>query len=314
MNKTTKAITLGVGLAALSALLVVGLSKRGESQPAGTPSTITIGIYAPTVSFASSQDRNNYVNSLGAAISQRAGVKVRALSFTSFGQLKGAKLDYAIIDGQCYATGSNIGKLLANARVGDGTSRSWALYSSQGPKLESLQGKRIAYVKTGCSDNNFIDNAMFESEVSPKFFSGRVGKPDVLAAVAEVASRKGAQAVFAPAGSQKGLTKVFDAGSVPNPAFVEVNGKLPNSLTEKVAAAVKSYGGGGAIAGWSGANESPYKSLRSSMGRRVKRGLFADPSPVRVDVRDVLVPPKTLDDTDVTPVGRHFEAPPPRMD
>lgn len=313
MNKTSKTITVGIGLVALSALLVVGLSERGESQPA-SPDKLEIGIYAPTVAFSSSQDRSTYINSLGAAISQRAGVKVQAFSFTSFGQLKGKKLDFAVIDSQCYAVNARSGKLLANARVGGGTSRRWALYSSQGPKLESLQGKRIAYVKTGCSDDNFVDNAMLESEVSSRFFSGRVGKPDVLAAVAEVASRKGAQAVFAPEGSQKGLTKVFDAGSVPNPAFVQLNSKLSSSLVDKVAAAVKSYGGGGAIAGWSSADEGDYKSLRSSMGRRVKRGIFADPSPVRVDGKDVLIPPKSLDDTDVTPVGQHFEAPPPRMD
>lgn len=308
-----KTITIGAALAALSALLVIGLAKRGESQPAATPSTIKLGIYAPTVGFASSQARLQYVRSLGNAISQRAGVKVQTFGYTSLGQLTRARLDFAIIDGQCYASNRK-GKLLANARVGGGTTRPWALYSSQGPKLQSLQGKRLAFVKTGCRDSGFIDNAMLESEVNSKFFSGRVGKPDVQAAVAEVASRKGAQAVFAPRGSQKGLTKVFDTGSVPNPAFVQLNTKLPKSLSDKVAAAVKGYGGGGAIAGWASASDKSYRSLKGRMGKRVKRGLFATPSPVRVDAKDVLIPPRSLNDTATTPVGQHFEAPPPRLE
>jgi hypothetical protein len=58
---------------------------------------------------------------------------------------------------------------------------------------------------------------MLDSEVDPAFFAGRVGKPDITAAVAEVASYKGAAAVFAPVGSQKGLTKLFDTGSGAQP-------------------------------------------------------------------------------------------------
>jgi hypothetical protein len=308
-----KTITIGIGLAALSALLVVGLSRRGESQPAGSPSTITVGIYAPTVAFSSSQARLQYVQNLARAIGQNTGVKVNASSFTSMSQLRSKRVDFAIIDGQCYAA-SQKGKLLATAKVGGGTSQRWALYSSQGPRLQSLKGKRLAYVKTGCNDGGFIQNAMLESEVASNYFSGKVGKPDVPAAVAEVVSRKGAQAVFAPSGSQKGLTKVFDTGSVPNPAFVQLNSKLPSSLVSKVASSVRSFGGGGAIAGWDSPNSKLYRSLRSRMGRRVKRALFANPSPVRVDARDVLIRPKTLDDWDKTPIEQHFEAPPERLE
>jgi len=155
---------------------------------------------------------------------------------------------------------------------------------------------------------------MLESEVDPSFFSARVGKPDLTAAVAEVASYKGAQAVFAPVGTAKGLTKVFDTGQVPNPAFVQVNGKLPSGTVSKVESAVTSYGGSGAISGWSGANKGIYSGLSGRMGKVVKRGVFASPEPVRFDAKDVLIDPPTLDQTEVTGVKGQFDQPAPRME
>jgi hypothetical protein len=177
----------------------------------------------------------------------------------------------------------------------------------------ALKGKKLAYIKMGCRDDDFIRNAMLESEVDLGFFGGRVGKPDLSGTVAEVASRKGAEAVFAPVGSQKGLTKVFDTGSVPNPAFVQLNKKLPDSVVNKVRSAVTRYGGGGAISGWKSADVGNYRSLRGRMGRRVKDGVLAAPNPVGVDAKDVLLEPKTLDETELTAVKQHFQAPPERQ-
>jgi hypothetical protein len=228
------------------------------------------------------------------------------------GQLRRQKVDFAIIEAQCYATNMK-GKLLANAKVGGSDKRRWALYSSLGPSMQALRGKKLAYIKMGCKDTAFLENAMLESEVDLGFFGGRVGKPDLGGTVAEVAARKGAQAVFAPVGSQKGLTKVFDTGSVPNPAFVQLNTNLPAGISTKVRAAVTRYGGGGAISGWKGADAGAYKSLRGRMGKRVKRGIFASPSPVRVDAKDILVDPKTLSETEQTGIRQHFQAPPKRQ-
>jgi hypothetical protein len=180
--------------------------------------------------------------------------------------------------------------------------------------MKSLDGKKLAYVQTGCNDNGFIDNAMLESEVGSGFFSARVGKPDLTAAVAEVASYKGAQAVFAPVGSQKGLPKLFDTGAVPNPAFVQVNGKVPSATVSSVGTAVTRFGGGGAISGWSSPSRGAYQGLAGRMGKVVKRGIFASPEPVRFDVKDVLIEPSSLDDTATTGVRQHFERPPARME
>jgi hypothetical protein len=295
-------------LAAAAGALAV---KSGTTQPA--PSKLVVGIYAPSVEFGTSQQRLEYVQGLAKAIEAQTGVKTEAKSFASFSALKGAGVDFAIVDAQCYAT--NLGwNLLANAQIGGNAGRGWALYASGGGNMQALKGKKLAYVQTGCNDNGFIDNAMLESEVDAGFFASRVGKPDLTAAVAEVASYKGAQAVFAPSGSQKGLEKLFDTGSVPNPAFVQLNSKVPAATVSGVGRAVTGFGGGGAISGWSAPSKGAYQGLAGRMGKVVKRGVFALPEPVRFEVKDVLVEPATLSEPASPEVRQHFEQPPARME
>jgi hypothetical protein len=292
---------------------VVVATRTSSSQSA--PASLTVGIYAPTVEFGTAQQRLQYVQALAKAIESKTGVKTKADSYASLSQLKKANVDFAIIDGQCYATNGGW-KLLADANIDGGTTRTWALYSSVGKDMQGLRGKKLAYVQTGCSDDNFIDNAMLESEVDSAFFSKRVGKSDLTAAVAEVASYKGAQAVFAPSSASKGLTKVFDTTSVPNPAFVQVNTKLAASVVKQVESAVTGYGGGGAIDSWSSGSKGIYSSLDGKMGKSVKKGVLAAPEPVRFDAKDVLEEPKTLgvEDAAKTSVDQHFEKPAERME
>lgn len=294
-------------VAAAAALAVRG----GDAQPA--PTKLVVGIYAPTVEFSTSAARLQYAQGLAKAIAAQTGIETEARSFAAFGQLKSAGVDFAVVEGQCYA-GSLGWPLLATAEIGGGTSRAWALFSGAGGSMQELKGTKLAYVQTGCNDGGFIDNAMLDSEVDAAFFSARVGKPDLLGAVAEVASYHSAQAVFAPVGSQKGLTKVFDTGPVPNPAFVQLNSKVPAEVVVKVSAAVTGYGGGGAITGWAGPNRGLYQGLAGRLGRVVKAGVFANPDPVRFDATDVLIEPATLDRTATTGVRQHFERPPERME
>lgn len=292
-----------LGLAVAGVVLATG---PGESQPAG-PDKLTVGIYAPTVEFGTAQARLTYVQGLAKAIEQSSGVKTEAQAFASLGALRKANVDFAIIDGICYST--NLGwPLLANAEVGGGTTRAWALFSSLGADTNALRGKKLAFVQLGCNDSAFVDNAMLESEAD-SFFASRVGKPDLTAAVAEVASYKGAQAVFAPVGSQKGLNKVFDTGAVPNPAFVSIAGKLPAATIEKVAAAVIGFGGSGAIAGWSKPSREIYTALAGRMGKTSKLGILANPDPVRIDAKDALIEPTTLKETALIEVRHHFVRP-----
>lgn len=283
------------------------LAGRADAQPR----RLTLGIYAPTVEFGAATARLAYVKSLAAAIEQATGMPVEAQSYANLGALTRASVDFAIVDGPCYAT--NLGwKLLANANVGGGTSRAWALFAAAPGDLASVRGKKLAYV-AGCSDAAFVDHAMLESEVDAGFFGARVAKQDLTGAIAEVASYRTAQAVFAPIAAAKGLSKIFDTGAVPNPAFVVV-GKPPAPLVDKVAAAVLSYGGGGAIAGWSKPDRTIYTAFAGRLQRLTKAGIFAVPEPVRIDARDVLVEPASLREAATLDARRSWVRTSGRMD
>jgi hypothetical protein len=271
---------------------------------AAQPARLRLGIYAPAVEFGSANARLAYAQAIAKAIEQSTGLPVEAQSYASLATLRKEGVDLAIVDGQCLAT--NLGlRLLATAVIGGGTSRMWALYASV-PDLQSLRGKKLALAATGCNDAGFIDNAMLDSEVDPSFFAARIGKADLLAAIAEVAASRTAQAVFAPVGVAKGLTKLFDTSPVPNPGFVDLSGKLPAALVEKVTAAVVGYGGAGAISGWARASREPYAALAGRLGRVVKVGVLAAPEPVRFDARDLLVEPATIREPALVGLRRHF--------
>lgn len=285
--------------------VLCSLGGVAAAQPA---EKITIGIYAPTVEFGAAQARLAYVQGLAKAIEQATGIKTEAQSYANVTALKKDAVDFAIIDGVCYAT--NLGwKLLATASIGGGPTRPWALYSSAGETMQALKGKKLAVIATGCNDAGFVDNAMLESEVDPAFFGARTGRSDLTAAIADVASYKTAQAVFAPAGTAKGLTKVFDTGQVPNPAFVEISGKVPASIIERVATSVIGYGGAGAISGWTKPSREIYTALAARMGKVVKAGVLATADPVRIDAKDALIDPATLRDTAVVEVRHLFVRP-----
>lgn len=288
-----------------AAVLGASLAGISSAHAQAAPAKITVGIYTPTVEFQTAAARLAYAQSLAKAIETNTGIKTEAQSYASMAALKKDAPDYAIVDGPCYAT--HLGwQLLANANIGGATTRQWALFSSVGEAMGALKGKKLAFIQMGCNDNGFVDNAMLESEVDSTFFGARDPSRDLTAAIASVTSYKTAQAVFAPVGSAKGLNKVFDTGSVPNPAFVEVNSKLPNEVTQKVAAAVVGYGGSGAINKWERPSRDVYAGFASRLSPVKKAGLFAQPEPVRIDAKDVLIDPPTIRDSAYVAVRHHF--------
>jgi len=289
----------------IGAALSIG-APVADAQPA--PNKLTIGLYAPSIEFPSTQARLSYLQGLAKTVEQATGIKTEAQSYNSLGAMTGDNVDFAIMDGQCYAVNGS-GRLLATALIGGATVRPWALFATGNETMQSLRGKKLAFVQTGCNDGGFIDNAMLESEVDDGFFGARVGKGDVSAAVAEVASYKTAQAVFAPIGSEKGLHKIFDTGNVPNPAFVALGSKVPAAVIDKVAAAVGSAGGGGTLAGWMKGAREPYQALAGRMGRIAKAAQLATPEPVRLDAKDVLIDPPTLNEPALIPLRRRLVRP-----
>jgi hypothetical protein len=272
----------------LALATVLGLSASAAAQPA----KLTIGIYAPTVEFGTAQARLAYAQSVARTIEQATGIKTEAQAYATVAALEKDKLDYAIVDGPCVATRS-AWKVLAAATIGGATSRTWALYASAGDSLQAIKGKKLAFVAMGCNDAGFTDHAMLESEVNSAFFGARVGEKDLTGALASVTSYKTAQAVFAPLGAAKGLTKIFEGGAVPNPAFVDL-GSQPTATTEKVTAAILGHTGGGAIGGWTKSTRDPYAAFAVRLAPVKKAGLFATPEPSRIDARDVLAEPSTI--------------------
>lgn len=298
----------------MRATIIIILGVLASSPAFAQPKKIRVGIYAPSIEFGASTARVAYVQALAKAIEQNTGLAVEAQSYANLAALKKDDVDFAIVDGPCYAT--NLGwRLLATAQIGGGTTRPYALFVNGATNMQGLRGKKLAFIAAGCNDTGFVDNAMLESEVDPGFFGARVGKPDLTAAIAEVAQTKTSQAVFAPAGSVKGLTKLFDTGNVPNPAFVSLGAKVPQPTIDKIQAAVIGYGGGGAIAGWTKPARDIYTSFAGRLGRVVKQPVFAAPEPVRIDAKDVLIEPPTIKDYALVGVRHHFvRAPGDRMD
>jgi hypothetical protein len=289
-------------------LLAIAAVAAAATQASAQPAKLTVGIYAPTVEFGTAQARLAYAQGVAKAIEQATGIKTEAQSYATVAALKKDNVDYAIIDGPCYATNLSW-KILATSTIGGGPTRTWALYSAAGDSIQSLKGKKLAFVAMGCNDTAFTDNAMLESEVDSSFFGARVGEKDITGALASVTSYKTANALFAPIGSAKGLTKLFDAAAVPNPAFVELSSSAGAEITDKVAAAVIGYGGSGAITGWSKPARDVYTAFSARLAPIKKAGVFATPEPVRFDARDVLQEPPTIKDTALVPVRHLFVRP-----
>jgi hypothetical protein len=296
-----------LGFAGLLAVSLPILEPTASAQT--QPAQLNVAIYAPSASFSDSAARLAYVQGLAKAIQAKTGIPATGKAYVRYSDLMAAKPDFAIIDGQCVAT-KNPGTLLAVAAIDGDTVQRWGLYTRSGDNFSSLKGKKLAYVKSGCRDEDFLDNVMLDSEIKTKgYFGGLVDKPDVAGAVAAVKDYKAADAVFAPSGASKGLSKLFDTGAVPNPGFVVTGKAVPTSVVDKVKDAVLSYGAGGGIDGWKGAQQAGYGGLAGRMGARVKKAVFAVPDVVKMDDQDVLVVPESQ--FEQASVEQHFWVPPP---
>jgi hypothetical protein len=300
-----KIIAVAVVVASVAAVAFVQQRKTGAQAE---PAQLLVGLYAPSAAFPDNAARLAYVQGLAKAIQTATGIPTTGKAYTKLGDLTGAKPDFAVVDGLCVAAKSP-GTVLAVAAIGGDTKQGWALWS-RGDKLDALKGKKLAYVKTGCRDSDFIDNAMLRGEVkSGVWFGGLVEKVDVAAAVATVRDVKQADAVFAPASLAKGLSKVIDTGVVPTPAFVQANKAVPAATAQKVQSAVLAYAAaGGGIDGWRAAAQGGYQGLATRMGGRNKRPVMTPPDKVDINDQDVIVVPQSP--TEQAGVKQHFWEPP----
>jgi hypothetical protein len=290
-------------VASLAAACLVLTAHQSAALAQTGPGNLTIGIYAPSVNFSDATARSQYIQGVAKAVAARTGQNVTGRAYTYLRDLKAARPDFAIIEGLCVAT--NNWTPLATASIGGATSQGWGLFT-RGENFGQLKGKRLAYLETSCNDMGFLDNALLDSEAKVKVhFGALVSKADAAAAVAAVGVLKQADAVFVPTGAGKGLTRVFDAGSVPNPAFVQMNKSLPAAVVTGAQQAVLSYGAILGIDGWKAAVS--YAGLGGQLSFRAKRPVFATPEVVRVDDQDILVIPQSKYDR--TKARQHFYEP-----
>jgi len=261
---------------------------------------VTIAIYAPNAPFESGDARYSFVSRLAQQVTSVAGVQAEPKAFVRAGDFEAAikknQIDFAVVDGVYLAERGVPFTILAAASAGGDTSAHWSLYSTESGGVLELRGKKLALAATGSKDAQFVDNALLEGELQ-KLFASRVNAPDIASAVAAVSLKK-AECVFAPDALGKGLRKVFDAGRVPNPAFVAVK-TLPPALVEKVRRAVMAHTASGAFDGWRAGSPDPYKVLGGRMAARARRPVMAEPQAVPVETGDALVPqpfePASLD-------------------
>ncbi|MBI5480911.1 MAG: PhnD/SsuA/transferrin family substrate-binding protein [Deltaproteobacteria bacterium] len=293
-------------LAALALVLGGALPARAQ-QPAGP---IVIAIYAPNAPFEGADARYSYVQRLAAHIGSVAGVPTKGQAFARAGDFEGAvkkgTVDFAIVDSVYLA--ARTFKVIATGTTGGSTAKHWALFVGAGiPNFTALQGKRLAYASSGPRDLAFIEHAMLDSEINVgKFFGAKQGTPDVASAVAAVALGK-ADCVVAPVDRGKGLRKIFDAGSVPNPGFVQVKTGLPEALVASVSKAVLGFGAGGALDGWRGGGGDAFRGLAGRMGARTRKAAMSEPDVLRLESQDVLLLGKI--DAALPPLQHYFWTP-----
>lgn len=290
----------------LFALALLATAAAPTTVRAQKEQKLTVALYAPSAAFADSGARLAYVQGLARAIQTKTGIPTEGKAYVRYEDMKKANPDFAIVEGLCIAV-RKPGTLLAQAAIGGATTQKWALFGRTATSFASLAGKKLAYVKTGCRDNDFLENAMLDSEIRLGYFGSLVDKPDVAGAVASVRDFKQAEAVFAPANAARGLNKLFEAGNLPTPGFVQMNVGVPATVVAKVKEAVLSYGAGGGIDGWKAPSQQSYEQLAAALGARVKRPIFALPDVVRIEDEDVLVIPSS--EFEQASVRQHFWAP-----
>jgi ABC-type amino acid transport substrate-binding protein len=282
-------------LSGLAVLLAIGTVTHAQQPAAPAGKKINIALYAPNAPFASGAARFDFIQRLAQQISSVAGVTAEGKAFARYADfeaaIKSKQVDFAVVDGVYLAEKGAPWPVLAIGTTGGQTKPKWGLFSNTATDVQSLQGKKLAVATSGARDDDFIGNALCGGELQvKKWFASKVSSPDIASAVQAVTLHK-AEAVFAPESEAKGMKKIFDAGEVPNAAFVEVASGLPNDLVSKVKSAVISHGVAAALDGWRAGDAGPYRVLAGAMSSRSKKPVMAEPDPVKMEDLDILVPP-----------------------
>ncbi len=290
----------GLSLALVASLAV--LAGRPDPARAQKGDALVLALYAPSIPFKDTASRLAYLKLLADAIGGNIGRRVEPRLYNNLAQLKSASPDFAIVEPQC-AGGS--WRPIATAKIDKRLSRPWSFYVSGDETMSSLKGKKIAFAAAGCDDRKFIENVLFRSEVRLRYFKSSTGKPTVSGAVAEVATVHAAQAVFAPTANRAGVKKLFDAGEVPNPVLVVVNGQLDRKLVDQVQDSAQKFGSSAAVDGWGPVDRQAQSDLSRRMRGASKTFFVAELPPLHLPVKEIVE--TAGGDTALVPVRRYFD-------
>jgi hypothetical protein len=263
---------------------------------------LTVALYAPMAPLPSADARFGYVDKLARYL-QSVGVnahpKVFARSADLETAIKRGQVDLAILDAFYAADrGSNFQVLAVATAAGELYSR-WGLYThlSNGNILD-MSGKRLAWVSpSGAKEASYINNVLLYGELKvAQFFQMSSPTPDIGAAVSDVVLRR-ADCVFAPepAVQGKSLRRVYDAGDagrIPNPALVQVQGRLSDDVIANIKRSIVGFNTTGVLDGWraGGGIGEAYRQLRQRLRGRPDRNLvFAEPQRLNTQVNSTMV-------------------------
>lgn len=274
-------------LAFALALAVAAASGRAAADP-----KLVVAIYAPNAPFESGDARFSFANRLAQQIQSATGLGVEPKAFARAADFEAAitkeAVDYAVVDGIYLAERGVPFPVIATATVGGELSTRWSLFSAIPGGVFELEGKKLALAATGSKDTQFIDNALLDGELL-RHFGARQTSPDVVSAVTAVSLKK-ADCVFAPSFAGRGLRSVFDAGRVPNPAFVQVRSTVAADVSEKVKKAVLGDTSSGTYNGWRAGGAEALKAFGARMTAKLRRPVMAEPAAVPVAAAEALAP------------------------
>lgn len=286
-------------LALVAALLLAATAPAAAQEDKGE---LTLALYAPTAPLPSADARFAFVDKLARYL-QGAGVNVRPKVFARSADLEAAikrgQVDLAILDAFYAADKASQYPVLAVATAAGELYQKWGLYTHlPSGSILDMSGKRLAWVSpSGGKEAVYINNVLLYGELKvAQFFQMGSPTPDIGAAVSDVVLRR-ADCVFASeqAVQGKSLRRVYDAGEagrIPNPALVQLQGKLPADVVANIKRSIAGFATTGVLDGWrsSGGISEPYRQLRLRIRGRPDRNLvFAEPQRMNTQINAAMV-------------------------
>ena len=273
------------------AVVVTGLAwlalAVGSAAYAEPP--VTLGVFAPSAPFASTAERVELANRLGAELGRALSapgtgrVYARAADFAA--AVKKGEVTVALVD-PAYLTGAagNCTVLAVSLAADDKAERTWQLVEHAGTKPAELRGKRVLVPSLGGREPEFVMNVLFGGEVGRNFFAKIDPAPDTTSALAALELGKADAAVVPVTGElPAGIAEVLPLPTVSNPVLV-VYGAIDHDV---VLAAALAFKGDATITGFGAADGKTVTELAGRFRPPAKRGPFLVPA-VRLILGDLI--------------------------